>query len=45
MAKSGSGASRGKPAPVNARSAKNGRFVTVKYAQSHPNTTVIERRP
>lgn len=24
------------------RSAKTGRFVTIKYAESHPNTTVVE---
>jgi len=24
------------------RSAKTGKFVTVKYAKSHPNTTVVE---
>jgi hypothetical protein len=28
-----------------ARSAKTGRFVTQKYAKSHPNTTVVEKVP
>lgn len=26
----------------SARSAKTGKFVTIKYAKSHPNTTVVE---
>ncbi len=32
-------------ARIGSRSAKTGEFVTKKYAQSHPNTTVNERIP
>ncbi len=28
---------------TNARSAKTGRYVTKKYATTHPNTTVTEK--
>ncbi len=30
------------PAKKRARNAKDGQFVTKKYAKKHPNTTVVE---
>lgn len=31
-----------KSSPGKARSAKSGQYVTKKYAEKHPNTTVVE---
>ncbi len=42
MAKSGGGK---KSAGSKSRSAKTGRYVTKKYAEAHPHTTVTERNP
>ena len=33
----------GKKTVTQARSAKTGHFVTLQYAKTHPNTTVVEK--